>query len=160
MQGSQSVMSEAARLADQLQKSHEGEAWHGPALAELLAGVTAEQALARPLADAHSIYEIVLHLAGWTDLTVRVLEGDPTREPHEGDWPPGGEPSQAAWEQAVEKLNRDQTRLFEAASKLPDSRLQERAAGRDYTIGFMLLGVLQHNAYHAGQIALLKKAQT
>ncbi|HJQ24643.1 MAG TPA: DinB family protein [Blastocatellia bacterium] len=152
-------MKEAARIADQLQKSHEGNAWHGPALGELLDGVTAEQALARPLADAHSICEIVLHLAGWTDLTTSVLEGDPTREPREGDWPSLAEAGAGAWEQAVEKLNRAQARLFAAASKLPDSRLQETAAGRDYTIGFMLLGVLQHNAYHAGQIALLKKVQ-
>ena len=152
-------MTEAARIAEQLQKAHEGNAWHGPALAEILDGVTAEQALARPLAEAHSICEIVLHIAVWTDLTTSVLDGDPTREPREGDWPSVAEAGEAAWEQAVAKLNRAQTRLFEVAAKLPDSRLQETAAGRDYTIAVMLLGVLQHNVYHAGQIALLKKAQ-
>ena len=151
-------MQEAARIADQLQKGHEGNAWHGPALSELLDGVTAQQALARPIANLHSICEIVMHLAAWTDLSARVLEGDQTREPEAGDWPPVSGADQTAWGLAVEKLNRAQQRLFQATSNLPDSRLQESAAGRDYTIGFMLLGILQHNAYHAGQIAFLKKA--
>jgi hypothetical protein len=63
-------MSEIHRIADQLKRSLEGEAWHGPALRELLSGVTAKQAAARPLAGAHSIWEIVLHIIGSEGLRV------------------------------------------------------------------------------------------
>jgi hypothetical protein len=41
---------------------------------------------------------------------------------------------------------------------MPDSRLTERVPGKDYDIYFMLHGAVQHALYHAGQIALLKKA--
>ena len=55
-------MTEIERIEDQLKRSLEGEAWHGPALEELLADVRAEQAAAKPVPPAHSIWEIVLHI--------------------------------------------------------------------------------------------------
>ncbi|MCI0697307.1 hypothetical protein L0337_35545 [candidate division KSB1 bacterium] len=54
-------MEEIKRIADQLKRAHEGEAWHGPSLRELLAGVTSEMAASKTLARAHNIWEIVLH---------------------------------------------------------------------------------------------------
>ena len=55
-------MKESERIADPLRRAWEGEAWHGPPLKEILAGVTAAQAAARPAAAAHSIWEIVHHI--------------------------------------------------------------------------------------------------
>ena len=42
--------------------------------------------------------------------------------------------------------------------ELADDRLEDPVAGSDPTMRGLLLGVLQHNVYHAGQIAILKKA--
>ena len=58
-------MSEIERMLDQLKRAFEGEAWHGPSVKEAIAGVTAAQAHARPLANAHSIWELVQHIAVW-----------------------------------------------------------------------------------------------
>ena len=54
--------SETRRIADQLRRAFSGDAWHGDAISELLSGVTADQAQARPLSRSHSIREIVLHI--------------------------------------------------------------------------------------------------
>jgi len=68
-------MEETKRIADQLQRAFEGEAWHGPSLRELLAEVSAEKAASRPLALAHNIWEIVLHVAAWHGGVKRRLDG-------------------------------------------------------------------------------------
>jgi len=151
-------MSEIRRLHDQLRRSYEGEAWHGPALRELLAGVTPAQAAKRSIANAHTIGELVLHIAAWADATRKALDGAPMPTlPWEGDWPSTGAPTEQAWADALASLERAQRGLLDALQKLPESRLSEKVAGRDYSFYFVLHGVVQHNLYHAGQIALLKK---
>jgi len=56
------MKTELQRLEEQLERALEGEAWHGPSLLEVLEGVSAHQAAAHPIAGAHSIWELVLHL--------------------------------------------------------------------------------------------------
>ena len=65
-------------IVDELKRIHEGDAWHGPALRELLFGVRAEQAAARALPNAHSIWELVLHIIGWENVFRLRLEGEGT----------------------------------------------------------------------------------
>jgi len=151
-------MSEIANIVDQLKRIYEGDAWHGPALRELLADVSVERAAARPIAGAHSIWEIVLHIAAWENVFRRRLEGHPADEPEEGDFPPMVETSQEAWTQSLAKLDGAQEQLLKAVSLLPEARFQETVVGEDYSIRFMLDGIIRHNVYHTGQIALLKKA--
>lgn len=80
--------------------------------------------------------------------------------PEEGDWPPVEGQGAETWAQALGKLDRTQQQLIEIVSALTDSKLKERVANKEYSIGFMLQGIIQHNVYHTGQIALLKKVRT
>src|ERR1035438_10207490 len=68
-------MTERARIADQLRRAFEGEAWHGDSVFEILEGVTAAQAASRPIAGAHTIWELVLHIAAWDGAALRRLGG-------------------------------------------------------------------------------------
>ena len=61
-------MSEITRIVEELNKIHQGDAWHGLSLHEALAGLTAEQAAARLLANAHTIWELVSHIAAWENV--------------------------------------------------------------------------------------------
>ena len=148
-------MSEIARIVDQLKRIHESDAWHGPALREVLAGVSAEQAAARPMSGRHSIWELVLHIAAWEDVFLRRLDGHDLDEPEQGDFPPVGDPSQENWEQALAWMDSVHEQLIEKVSSLSESGLQETVVGKDYSVRFMLAGIVQHSVYHAGQIALL-----
>ena len=58
-------MSQVDMVVNELKRSFEGEAWHGPALMEILDGIDAKTAAARPLPKAHSIWELVAHIAAW-----------------------------------------------------------------------------------------------
>jgi uncharacterized damage-inducible protein DinB len=150
-------MSDIARIVDELERIYDGDAWHGPSLRETLKGVTAAQAAARPIADAHSICEILRHIAGWDDVVSRRLEGHPTDEPVEGDFPQIAGTSETAWAETLAKLEESHRRLVRRISSLGQEHLQETAAGKDYSVSFMLHGMIRHVVYHSGQVALLKK---
>ena len=152
-------MAEVERIADQLKRAFEGNAWHGPSVREVLTGVAAAQAARRPLRNAHTIWEIAVHIGVWEAFVRRRLEGEViTDVPPEQDWPPITDTSEAAWKRTLAQLEEGHMRLQKVIAALPESRLAETVQGMGYSVYFMLHGVVQHDLYHAGQIALLKKA--
>ncbi|UCC44386.1 MAG: DinB family protein [Candidatus Zixiibacteriota bacterium] len=152
-------MTEIARIRDQLKRSVEGEAWHGPALAELLREVTAEQAAQRPLKGGHSIWEIVLHLTGTANEILGRLDGiGRTEIPPEDDWPSQPDrPDESEWQAAVSRIRELHNQLDRRLSQLDDARMDTPIEEGFSTVYMTLHGHIQHNLYHAGQIALLRK---
>lgn len=153
-----SASSELARITDQLQRAYDGNAWHGPALFEILEDVDASAAARRPIPDAHTIWELTLHVAGWDGVVLRRLNGKEATLEDEENFPVVADVSPSAWKRALELLRRNHGELLNELSTMPDSRLSEPVPGKDYDIYFMLHGAVQHALYHAGQMALLKKA--
>ena len=151
-------MKEIERIVDQLTRAMEGEAWHGPSVNETLAKVTAQAAAARPVAGGHTPWEIALHIAAWLSAARRRLGGEAVELSPREDWPAIGDTSEAAWEQAKAGLNGEYRRLLEAIHGLSEEGLRRIVAGRDYSMAFLLDGVIQHTLYHTGQIVVLTKA--
>jgi uncharacterized damage-inducible protein DinB len=156
-------MSETTRLADQIRRAFDGEAWHGDSVLELLDGVAAEAAAAHPIKGAHSIWELVLHIAAWDGAALKRVGGTAVELRDEQNFPPVKDTSEGAWRKAIEHLNRTHNELVKAVAAFPDSRLPEQVPGKTesyYNFFYLFSGIVQHELYHAGQIALLKKAQT
>jgi uncharacterized damage-inducible protein DinB len=153
------MATETHRLNSQLKRAQEGQAWHGPSLRELLEGVTAEQASAKPIPNAHSVWELVNHIIAWEEITKRRLEGAEEVEiPDEINFPSVTDASEAAWQSTLQSLETSHRSLRESIRKIDDAKLEEITPGTSYSIYFLLHGLIQHDLYHAGQIALLKKA--
>lgn len=140
-------MNQVSVIADQVRKVYEGDAWHGPSLRETLNGVTAEQAIAHPVGEAHSIAEIVAHIGGWSEVARRRIVGETIAEPDEGDFP---EVSAANWKHTVEEVLRRGTAFADAIDALDESSVTEMQLGN-------AIGTLHHAIYHTGQIAVLRK---
>jgi uncharacterized damage-inducible protein DinB len=153
-----SATSESALIAEQLRLAFEGDAWHGPALLELLQDVDATTAAAKPLPDVHSIWELVLHIAAWDAAACRRIGGEKIQLTGPANFPLVPKPTGAAWRKAVAHAERTHDALVKTVATLPESRLRDRVPGKKYDFYFMLHGVAQHELYHAGQIAILKKA--
>jgi uncharacterized damage-inducible protein DinB len=158
------MTSEADRLIDQFRRAHDGDAWHGSPVRAILGGVTHTQAAARPIPKAHSIWELVLHMTGWRNEVARRATGQPAAEPEGGDYPDVGEPSAARWSAALEGLDAAHRNLVDVTRKIGDDQMlrptndpRHRPLGTGVTCYELLHGIVQHDAYHAGQIALLKK---
>ncbi|HEY1380728.1 MAG TPA: DinB family protein [Gemmataceae bacterium] len=151
-------MTEPERLADQLRRAMEGGAWHGPAVLEALAGVSAAQAAARPAIGTHSIWQLVLHLGGAYRLVLRRLRGDATPLAPDEDWPPVAEPSEDNWRAAIAELRALNAEAREAVAGFDPARLDKPLVpDPSYTAYTQFVGLTQHDLYHAGQVALLKK---
>ncbi len=150
-------MSEIDRILNHLQRSFERDAWHGSAVLELLDGVTADQAAYRPAADVHSIEELVLHMATWKRAVASRIQGrifDPTNEQ---DWPPTGPADAVRFASAVAALKDAHRELVAAARTIADADLDQPGTTTSSTRYVLLHGVVQHDLYHAGQIAILRK---
>ena len=155
-------MSETARLADQIRRAFDGDAWHGDSVVELLSNVDAETAAAHPIKGAHSIWELLLHIAAWDDAVLRRTGGQAVELKDNENFPPVRDTSEAAWQKAVELVKKKHDALVKAVAGFPDARLQDPVPGKKekyYDHFYMFSGIVQHELYHAGQIALLKKAQ-
>jgi uncharacterized damage-inducible protein DinB len=157
-------MTERDRLVKELEREISGQPWHGPSLSAILNGITAEQAAHKPSPDAHSIWEIVLHMTGWKREVTRRAQGHSATEPADGDWPAIGEVSEARWNSARDDHMRAQHELAELVRTLSDEQLDTRVKGdtaayigAGISVRANLYGILQHDVYHAGQIAILKK---
>ena len=153
-------ISESALISNQLRRAFEGDAWHGPALLELLEDVDAATAAAKPFPEVHSIWELVMHIAVWDEAGSRRLDGETTQPTGVANFPIVPNPTETAWRRTVTHLKRTHDALVKTVASLADSRLRERVPGKKYDFYFMLHGIVQHELYHAGQIAILKKAQT
>ena len=153
-------MSETSRIADQLHRAYAGPAWHGPALTAILNDVTADEASAHPIAQAHSIWELVLHVTVWMSVADRRIAGEVIPDlPPEQNFPLPGDLSEAGWRNTLDALADMQQRLEAVIRELPEERLSEIVMGDEpQSIYVLLHGIVQHNLYHAGQMALLKKA--
>ncbi len=157
-------MSEADRIVDELTRAVEGDPWHGNSVASILDGVTAAAAAARPPADVHSIWEVVRHMTAWTGEVDRRLQGHAPAQPLEGDWPAPSGTTEHAWKADVAALMDAHRRVLQRVTTLSDASLQappvehrDRPVGSGVSFYVLLHGLAQHHAYHAGQIALLKK---
>jgi uncharacterized damage-inducible protein DinB len=149
-----------ATISQCVQRSVAGDPWHGFSLQNLLSDVTAEEAASHPIAGAHSIAEVVVHVGVWMDEVASWLEGHPRSMTDERDWP-----RPEAWPQPLARMTAAHDRLRRALAAFPEPRLAEfiggdrdPASGTGLSFEATLVGIAEHNAYHSGQIALLKRA--
>jgi uncharacterized damage-inducible protein DinB len=151
-------MNEIERIEQQLKLAFEGGAWHGPGVLETLEGVSAKQAAVHPVKGVHSIWELVLHIAAWEDACRRRLEGDRAELSTADDWPHVTDTTEATWAMAKNSLIEGHRKLRESIAFLTEARLDEPILQNMPSVYVTIHGVIQHDLYHAGQIAILKKA--
>ncbi len=157
-------MPEIERIARSIEATVSGPMWHGSAIVELLDGVTAADAASHPIAGAHSIWEVVLHVGMWAEIVERRLafgpRDDTLDDRTDADWPPvPARLTEAAWGKARKSMLDKHLRLAAAVRALDPALLDKRVSGRDYSARTMLHGVVEHGAYHGGQIDLLTRAR-
>jgi uncharacterized damage-inducible protein DinB len=150
-------MREIDRISNQMARALEGEAWHGPSLTELLEGVDAAAAAAKPIPAAHSIWEIVLHLIGTQELVLARMQGEVRTLTPDEDWPSVRQTTQRSWEAAVRKLAANDERMRKRMRVFTDEMLDQPLVKGGSSVYDNLHGTIQHNLYHAGQIAILRK---
>lgn len=158
-------MCETERLAGLVTAVVEGDPWHGASVMTLISGLSARDAAVRVVPGVHSVWEIVAHMTGWAREVHARLNGQPAGAPASGDWPAPDSATPAAWRAAVAALVASHRDLAEAIRTVADESLdapvvdeRDRAAGTGLSRYLTVHGLVHHTAYHAGQIALLRRA--
>src|SRR5262245_45412061 len=151
-------MSESKRIADLHRRAFHGDSWHGPDVSDVLDGVDATLAARKPVQSAHSIWEVVLHVRLGAERVLRLRQGGRVAQPTpEEDWPAPGT-GETAWASALAALRATNKDLNRTIAALDDARLETVPPGGRRSFYELAHGAVHHALYHAGQIAILKKA--
>lgn len=151
-------MTEIERIREQLKRAFDGKAWHGPSVMEVLSDVSAQQAAARVFPGAHTIWELTLHIGAWEGACLTRLQGERAELTDAEDWPAVMETTESVWQQCKSILVDGNQKLRDAIASLDEQRLDEPILPGMTSVYITVQGVVQHDLYHAGQIAILKKA--
>ncbi|MER3524386.1 MAG: hypothetical protein C4326_10035 [Ignavibacteria bacterium] len=147
-------------LLHMIDEAYEKKTWHGPNLKGSLRGIDARQALWRPAPNRHNIWELTLHAAYWKYIVRRRL----LREKR-GSFPLEGSnwfavpdtPNEAQWRAHLRLLDETHRSMREEIASLPIARLSAKTPNSKNTNSAVILGIANHDVYHAGQIQLLKR---
>lgn len=147
-------------LLEILDQAYDRKSWHGTTLRGALRGVAPEEALWRPAAGRHNVWELTLHTAYWKYAVRRRLTGQAVatfaRKP--SNWPALPDPPDAsAWKRDVAFLDGEHRLLREAIHTLPVAKLAALSPKGAWTNAEEIHGVAAHDLYHTGQIQLIKR---
>ena len=136
--------------------------WHGGAsVLGALRGVKPEEAAWKPAPDRHSIWDLTLHVAYYNYVIWRRMtgaaEGGFPRSPSHFPKPPD-EVTAGSWKKDRALVREYHNLVLEAMRAFDPSRMDEPwSAASGYTFADLLMGIVLHDTYHAGQIQMVKR---
>ena len=137
-----------------------GQPWFGRAVYEILGEVDQSKANTKPNGTEHSMIELVWHMNTWAGFVLGSLENktaDEMKSIEANDWREI-DPKTHTWNKGVEALKATHSRIIELLNqKENDNFLSDIVPTRKFNYRFMLNGLVQHNIYHLGQVAYIKK---
>jgi hypothetical protein len=151
-------MSEVDRILVHYDEVLRGAAWHGDSMWQILEGISAETAAAHAVPEAHTIWEIVMHMIFWEEVATERLAGRRAGLVEERNFPPMPEHTDEAWSKTLDQLRASNRGFREALSQLDAAKLDALSAAGKRTFYDEAHGLIEHHIYHLGQIVLLKKA--
>jgi uncharacterized damage-inducible protein DinB len=143
----------------ELQDTLEGEPWFGQSVYALIQSVDARYTSKKPNENSHSLLELIYHMITWSDFTLRRIRKekiDDMKAFEKLDWRKI-DPKIHTWEKGVSEYLDTNARLIELLQTKNNAFLKEKVEYREYDFAYLLNGMIQHNIYHAGQIAYVKK---
>ncbi|MEO6489368.1 MAG: DinB family protein [Ferruginibacter sp.] len=150
-------MSEAKRILDLLDELYNGKPWIDVNIIDNLKPLKATTAAKKIGADWNSIWQIVNHLLGWRNHIMQNLDGGKLTSPSHNYFHPVEDTSEAAWQATLQSFAGSQQAWQAYLQELPDDELYKTMEGHKYNNYQYIQGILQHDAYHLGQIAMLAK---
>ena len=149
---------ELKMYAAQLNENFSGEPWFGRNIQAILKEINEEIANQKPNGQ-HSILELLYHMINWRLFTINRLEKSTAtvKSFEENDWQVLDHQDISLWQKGIEQLNDTQERLLNLINTMKDEDLQSPVHERDYENRTLINGIIQHDIYHLGQIAYIKK---
>ncbi len=132
-----------------------GDCWIGVNFKEVLHGIDAGSAAKRLSPEGNSIWMLTAHLIYWRTTVTSRLSGNDNPPPFK-DFKLPDELSEASWKQTLLDFEAAYHALRNAIHLMKDEQLDKPSPREGQTFYQLILGCLQHDAYHLGQIVFLK----
>lgn len=146
---------EIKRITSLFEKLYTGDPWIDVNITSSLANISAQQASGRLLKNSNSIWEIVNHMINWRRNVLKRLQGKPIKTPGNNYFAPVTDITEAAWRKTLKKFEVTQEQWLSHLSNLKAGDLSKVYPVNEMTFYEHIHGIIQHDAYHLGQIRLL-----
>ena len=136
-----------------------GQPWFGRAVYEILEEVDEAKATIKPNGSDHSMLVLLWHMNTWAEFVLGSLENktvDEMKAIEANDWREI-DPKTHTWEKGIDQLKSTHKKIIDLLNQKDDDFLSEIVPTRKFNFRFMLNGLIQHNIYHLGQVAYVKK---
>jgi uncharacterized damage-inducible protein DinB len=147
-------------LIEQFNGLVNGPNWIGVSFRSVTRGLHASLAFQQPPGKRHSMAAIIQHMMAWKNFGLRQLQGDEKAGVSQAAsfrLKPYAAADEQAWQQLLQDYHAIHSDLMEVLATTTPGRLQQKAGSRDYTLEYLVNGLLLHDSYHIGQLALIKK---
>ncbi len=139
----------------------DGEPWYGRSMYSILNEIHPAVVFKRLNEEGHSMIDLLYHMITWTQFTLQRIRHEPKAPEGEDeetlDWRLI-DPLEHTWVKGLEQLRDLHDQIIMELESRDDSFLNEMVEFRGYSFRFLLNGLIQHDIYHLGQIAMLKKS--
>jgi hypothetical protein len=137
-------------LLEQLHTTHDQKDWFVP-IDVAVDGVTAEQATWKDGSGNHSVGQLTYHLLFWNQRELEKFKGEPEKKFSGNNDETFNDFDTKKWNDTVKQLNQVMSDLEKLVETADEQKLQNWAPE--------IARIGTHNAYHVGQIVLVRKAQ-
>lgn len=146
------------RIKNLLNTTFHGSAWHGSSVLELTKGLPANLA-AFKAGNVHTIAELIYHMTSWRIFAVKRLQGDDSYniDDEKLNWGNFAKIDQFELETLMMEMTLSQDELVKELEEKTDDFLDKIVPGSDYSYYTLIHGIIHHDLYHSGQIAIIKK---
>jgi uncharacterized damage-inducible protein DinB len=146
-------------IAEQLKDVYNGEPWFGRSVDEILKETDEGIVFEKP-GNQHSILELLWHMITWKEFTISRLRDDAGKSLQyfeSMDWRKLDHADKTLWQQGLHRFAKLHNELIEIIQQQKDDILSQLVSGRNYDFRKLLYGIKEHDIYHLGQIAYIKK---
>ncbi|TMI73505.1 MAG: DinB family protein [Bacteroidetes bacterium] len=149
---------EIQSIITNLERVNTGQPWYGRPVYEVLDEIDPAIVYKKPNKQ-HSLANLLYHMITWADFTLHRIKGDKEKDMaafEELDWREIN-PKIHTWEKGLAEFKDIHKKIVELLNQKDDKFLREIVDYRKYNFRFLLNGLIQHNIYHIGQVAYVKK---
>ncbi len=150
---------ETQSIIKNLENTLSGQPWFGRAVFEILNEADKSKVHTKPNGTEHSMLELLWHMNTWAEFCLKQLQNASQAEIKKAqalDWREIDLKAHS-WKKGMDQLKKIHKQIISILKKKDDAFLSEMVKLRTFNYRFMLNGLIQHNIYHLGQIAYLKK---
>ncbi|MFI5132620.1 MAG: DinB family protein [Chitinophagales bacterium] len=142
-----------------LEDTLDGDPWFGRPVYSILREIDTTIAFKKPNAGSHSLMDLLYHMLTWAEFTLKRIEKDKINDLaafEKMDWREI-DPEIHDWDEGLAAFIAANQQIIALLQEHDDAFLNEIVDYRQYNFRFLLNGLIQHNIYHLGQVAYLRK---